>query len=245
MSGHCSENRAKRELSVPTRDLNGRFALNWPVFRCILAWNATLFDFPGFMTMRMDEQELVGRIQAGDESAFTEIVRLYKDKIVNFLFQMTGDYQRAVDLSQETFLRVYFKADKYKPIAPFSSWVYAIASNLAKTELKKRYRMNQVSLDDVQYSAEVSTPSDETTDSGLARNLREALDRLSLRYRIPVVLKDMEGYSQEEIARIIRRPVGTVKARISRGRSMLKRQLEKATKENLTFQKREIFDGRY
>jgi len=193
----------------------------------------------------MDEQELVGRIQAGDESAFTEIVRLYKDKIVNFLFQMTGDYQRAVDLSQETFLRVYFKADKYKPIAPFSSWVYAIASNLAKTELKKRYRMNQVSLDDVQYSAEVSTPSDETTDSGLARNLREALDRLSLRYRIPVVLKDMEGYSQEEIARIIRRPVGTVKARISRGRSMLKRQLEKATKENLTFQKREIFDGRY
>ena len=197
------------------------------------------------MTMKMDEQELVGRIQAGDESAFAEIVRLYKDKIVNFLFQMTGDYQRAVDLSQETFLRVYFKADKYKPIAPFSSWVYAIASNLAKTELKKRYRMNQVSLDDVQYSAEVSTPSDETTDSGLARNLREALDRLSLRYRIPVVLKDMEGYSQEEIARIIRRPVGTVKARISRGRSMLKRQLEKATKENLTFQKREIFDGRY
>jgi len=195
--------------------------------------------------MKMDEQELVGRIQAGDESAFAEIVHLYKDKIVNFLFQMTGDYQRAVDLSQETFLRVYFKADKYRPIAPFSSWVYAIASNLAKTDLKKRYRMNQVSLDDVQYSAEVSTPSDETTDSGLARNLREALEKLSPRYRVPVVLKDMEGYSQEEIARIIRRPIGTVKARISRGRTLLKRQLEKATKENLTFQKREIFDGRY
>jgi len=195
--------------------------------------------------MKMDEQELIGRIQAGDESAFAEIVHIYKDKIVNFLYQMTGDYQRAVDLSQETFLRVYFKADKYRPFAPFSSWVYAIASNLAKTDLKKRYRMNQVSLDDVQYSMEVSTPSDETADSGLARNLREALDGLSPRYRIPVVLKDMEGYSQEEIARIIHRPIGTVKARISRGRAMLKRQLEKATKENLTFQKREILDGRY
>lgn len=195
--------------------------------------------------MKMDDQELIGRIQAGDESAFAEIVRLYKDKIVNFLYQVTGDYQRAVDLSQETFLRVYFKADKYKPIAPFSSWMYAIASNLAKTDLKKRYRMNQISLDDVQYSAEVSTPSDETTDSGLARNLREALDGLNPRYRIPVVLKDMEGYSQEEIARIINRPVGTVKARISRGRTMLKKQLEKATKAGLTFQKREIFDGRY
>jgi RNA polymerase sigma-70 factor, ECF subfamily len=195
--------------------------------------------------MKMDDQELIGRIQAGDESAFAEIVRIYKDKIVNFLYQVTGDYQRAVDLSQETFLRVYFKADKYRPIAPFSSWVYAIASNLAKTDLKKRYRMNQVSLDDVQYSAEVSTPSDEKTDSGLVRNLREALDGLNPRYRIPVVLKDMEGYSQEEIARIINRPVGTVKARISRGRTMLKKQLEKATKEGLTFQKREIFDGRY
>ena len=195
--------------------------------------------------MKMDEQELIGRIQAGDESAFAEIVHIYKDKIVNFLYQMTGDYQRAVDLSQETFIRVYFKADKYRPFAPFSSWVYAIASNLAKTDLKKRYRMNQVSLDDVQYRAEVSTPSDETADSGLARNLREALDGLSPRYRIPVVLKDMEGYSQEEIARIIHRPIGTVKARISRGRAMLKRQLEKATKENLTFQKREILDGRY
>jgi RNA polymerase sigma-70 factor (ECF subfamily) len=81
-------------------------------------------------------------------------------------------------------------------------------------------------------------------DSGLIRNLREALDALSPRYRISVVLKDMEGYSQEEIARIIKRPVGTVKARISRGRSILKRQLEKATRENVSFQKREIFDGR-
>lgn len=195
--------------------------------------------------MKMDEQELIGRIQAGDESAFAEIVHIYKDKIVNFLYQVTGDYQRAVDLSQETFLRVYFKADKYKPIAPFSSWVYAIASNLAKTDLKKKYRMNQVSLDDIQYSVEVSTPSEEKADSGLVRNLRQALDVLSPRYRIPVVLKDMEGYSQEEIARIINRPIGTVKARISRGRTMLKKQLEKATRENPTFQKREIFDGRY
>jgi len=164
---------------------------------------------------------------------------------VNYLYQMTGDYQKAVDLSQETFLRIYFKADKYKPIAPFSSWVYAIASNLAKTELKKRYRANVVSIDDIVPGAETSTPSGESTDSGLIKNLRQALETLSPRYRIPVVLKDMEGYSQEEIARIIKRPIGTVKARISRGRSLLKKQLEKATKGNPPFQNREILDGRY
>jgi RNA polymerase sigma-70 factor (ECF subfamily) len=195
--------------------------------------------------MNMDEQHLVGRIQAGDEWAFAEIVHIYKDRIVNYLYQVTGDYQKAADLSQETFLRVFFKANKYRPIAPFSSWIYAIASNLAKTELKKNRRANLVSFDDIQPGLEASTPSEESTDSGLIKNLRQALEALNPRYRIPVVLKDIEGYSQEEIAEIIQRPVGTVKARISRGRNLLKKQLEKATKENLSFQKREILDGRY
>ncbi len=195
--------------------------------------------------MNMDEQHLIGRIQAGDESAFAEIVHIYKDRIVNYLYQVTGDYQKAVDLSQETFLRVFFKANKYRPIARFSSWIYAIASNLAKTELKKGRRASLVSFDDIQPGHEARTPSEESMDSGLIRNLRQALEALNPRYRIPVVLKDIEGYSQEEIAEIIQRPVGTVKARISRGRNILRRQLEKATKENLSFQKREIFDGRY
>jgi RNA polymerase sigma-70 factor (ECF subfamily) len=195
--------------------------------------------------MNMDEQHLVGRIQAGDEWAFAEIVHIYKDRIVNYLYQVTGDYQKAADLSQETFLRVFFKANKYRPIAPFSSWIYTIASNLAKTELKKNRRANLVSFDDIQPGLEASTPSEESTDSGLIKNLRQALEALNPRYRIPVVLKDIEGYSQEEIAEIIQRPVGTVKARISRGRNILKKQLEKATKENLSFQKREILDGRY
>lgn len=195
--------------------------------------------------VNMDEQALVLQIQAGDEDAFAKLVRTYKDKIVNYLYQVTGDYQKAVDLSQETFLRVYFKANKYRPIAPFSSWIYAIASNLAKTELKKRWRMSLVSLEDVPPAVELSTPSEEASDSGLIKNLRQALDTLSPRYRIPVVLKDMEGYSQEEIAQIIKRPIGTVKARISRGRNILKKQLEKARTESVSFQKKEIFDGRF
>jgi RNA polymerase sigma-70 factor, ECF subfamily len=199
---------------------------------------------PRFERLDMDEQALVGRLQAGEESAFAEVVRIYKDRIVNFIYQMTGDYQKAVDLSQETFVRVYFKADKYKPIAPFSSWVYAIASNLAKTEIKRRRRMALVSIDELPPTLEVSTPSREASDSGLVRNLRQALDALNPRYRIPVILKDIEGYSQEEIARIIDRPIGTVKARISRGRNMLRRQLEKAVHGNSPLREQEIYDGR-
>jgi RNA polymerase sigma-70 factor (ECF subfamily) len=193
----------------------------------------------------MDEQQLIALVRDGDEQAFGRIVVVYKDKIVNFLYQMTGDYQKAVDLSQETFLRVYFKADKYRPIAPLSSWIYAIAANLAKTELKKRKRMPIVSFEDLPPAAEVGTPSGELSDSGLSSNLRQALDKLSPRYRIPVLLKDVEGYSQEEIARIIKRPVGTVKARISRGRNMLKKSLEKARGELIPAPNTEMIDERY
>ena len=178
--------------------------------------------------MSMDEQELIRRVQAGDEEAFTQIMTTYKDRIVNYLYQFTGDYQRAVELSQETFVRVYFKANKYRPIAPLSSWIYTIASNLAKTEAKRSRRMATVSIEDVPNHYSAGTYYEDPPDPGLVRNLREALEALHPRYRVPVVLKDVEGFSQEEIARIINRPVGTVKARISRGREQLKRELEKA-----------------
>jgi len=181
--------------------------------------------------MRMDEQGLVLRIQEGDEIAFGEIVRIYKDKIVNYLCQLTGDYQKAVELSQETFMRVYFKAHKYRPIAPFSSWVYAIASNLAKTELKKMNKIPTVPLDLVQNRIPETRLSNDHSDSDLAKDLRKALNSLHPRYKIPVILKDIEGFSQEEIAQVLKKPLGTIKARISRGRDYLKKELEKSCGE--------------
>jgi RNA polymerase sigma-70 factor (ECF subfamily) len=194
--------------------------------------------------MRMDEQELVRQIQDGDEMAFAEVVKIYKDKIVNFLCKLTGDYQKAVDLSQETFMRVYFKAHKYRPVAPFSSWIYAIASNLAKTEMKKMRKYAVISLDEVQNRVPIEAYRKNPPDSGLTRNLRKALDSLHPRYRIPVILKDIEGFSQEEIAQIMKRPVGTIKARINRGRNYLKIELEKASGvENSFTKKEECQDG--
>ncbi|MDH5466774.1 MAG: sigma-70 family RNA polymerase sigma factor [Candidatus Aminicenantes bacterium] len=183
----------------------------------------------------MDEQELVRQIQQGDEMAFAEIVRIYKNRIVNFLWKITGDYQKAVELSQETFMRVYFKAHRYRPIASFSSWIYTIASNLAKTEMKKLRKFTVVSLDDVQNVIPVEASADNPGDSGLIKSLRNALNSLHPRYRIPVILKDIEGFSQEEIAEMLKRPIGTIKARISRGREYLRKELEKASSEGNTF----------
>ena len=176
----------------------------------------------------MDEQELMKKIEEGDEMAFTQIVTLYKSRIVNFLYQLTSDYEKAVELAQETFMRVYFKAKRYRPIAPVSSWIYTIASNLAKTEMKKKQRMTTVSIDD-EYSRASSQIyyEDNPEDMETIKNLRKALNSLHSRYRIPLVLKDIEGFSQEEIAEMLNKPIGTIKARISRGRAYLKKEIEK------------------
>jgi RNA polymerase sigma-70 factor (ECF subfamily) len=189
----------------------------------------------GFRKLRMEEQELMHLVQKGDEVAFEKIVSIYKNRIVNFLTQLTGDYQKGVDLAQETFMRVYFKANKYRPVAPLSSWIYTIASNLAKTELKKTRKMSTVSIDDSESRlGEQIAAKAEYQDTYLIENLKKALDSLHPRYRLPIILKDLEGFSQDEIAQILKRPVGTIKARISRGREHLKNILEK-DEHNLDF----------
>lgn len=193
----------------------------------------------------MEEQELVRRLKQGDEMAFAEIVRRYKDKMVNFLWQLTGDYQKAVELSQETFMRVYSKAHKYRPIAPFSSWIYAIASNLARTELKKMRKVKTLPLDVIQNKVAEPGSYNSEAESDVAKAIGKALSSLPSRYRIPVVLKDLEGFSQEEIAQMLKKPLGTIKARISRGRGYLKKELEKSSlKIHLLVRKKEKEYGR-
>jgi len=193
--------------------------------------------------MSMDEHELMVQVQEGSETAFREIVRIYKDRIVNFLCQLTGDYQKAVELSQETFMRVYFKAHRYRPIAPLSSWIYSIASNLAKTEMKKMRRVPLISIEEIQNSLPIEGEGSNPSESSLIRKLRAALDSLHPRYRIPVILKDIEGFSQEEIAQILKKPLGTIKARISRGREYLKRELEKTPRRRNSYSKNEEYQN--
>lgn len=176
----------------------------------------------------MDEQKLMERIKKGDEDAFEELVRIYKNKITNFLYRLTRDYERAVDLAQETFIRVFYKAKKYKPIAPVSSWIFTIASNLAKTELKRMKRRHYVPVDNVydQYEQGIAH-EDSHEEDRMVKEMKKALSNMNARYRIPVVLKDLEGFSQEEISEILKIPLGTVKARISRGRDRLKKEMNR------------------
>jgi len=176
----------------------------------------------------MDDKDLILLVQQGDEEAFEEIMRKYKNKIVNFLFHLTGDYEKAVEISQETFIRVYFKANKYRPKAPLSSWIFTIASNLAKTELKKTRKQRYIPLEDVyNHNQEGLSETDDLERREMAKKMKKALSKLHRRYRIPLVLKDIEGFSQEEISEILKKPIGTIKAQISRGRKYLKHEIRK------------------
>ena len=85
------------------------------------------------MTNKISDEQLIKRFQDGDRQAYNELVYRYKDKIVNFLYRFMNDIDAAQDLAQETFLKVYLKKDSYKEISKFSTWMYTIASNLAKT----------------------------------------------------------------------------------------------------------------
>ena len=116
---------------------------------------------------------------------------------------------------------------------------------ILKTEMKKSHRVTMVSLDDENYRYSERTSAEENPeDSGLSQKLRKALDSLHPRYRIPVILKDLEGFSQEEIAHILKKPLGTIKARISRGRNYLKKELENGKYEKKFRGDKEIGDAR-
>ena len=182
---------------------------------------------------------LLEAARTGDEAAFAELVRRYRNQITNYVYRMTNDYDLAVDLAQETFLRVYRAADRYQTSYAFSTYIYRIATNLAISELRRRKRRRLVSLTgffgereqggeateldpaDVRPLQDASLVSEERR-AAVAR----AIATLPEKYRAPLVLRDIEERSYDEIAGILDLSEGTVKSRISRARSFLRDKLQ-------------------
>ena len=165
---------------------------------------------------------LLEAARTGDEAAFAELVRRYRNQITNYVYRMTNDYDLAVDLAQETFMRVYRAADRYQTGYAFSTYIYRIATNLAISELRRR-KGEALELDpaDVRPLQDVTLVSEERR-AAVAR----AIATLPDKYRAPLVLRDIEERSYEEIAGILELSEGTVKSRISRARSFLRDKLQ-------------------
>lgn len=187
----------------------------------------------------MSDHRLLEATREGDEAAFAELVRRYRNQITNYVYRMTNDYDLAVDLAQETFMRVYAAAERYQSSFAFSTYIYRIATNLAISELRRRKRRRLVSLstfflprESGEESCELEMPDGgPLQDVTLVEDERRgavsrAIATLPEKYRAPLVLRDVEGRSYDEIASILEMSEGTVKSRINRARSFLRNKLQ-------------------
>jgi RNA polymerase sigma-70 factor (ECF subfamily) len=170
----------------------------------------------------------------GQQHRFAELVDRYQTQIVNYVCRMLGNYEDAVDLSQDVFLKAYSALESYRPQYPFPAWLFRIARNAAIDEIRKR-RLSTVSLDAPMEFDDGSTPR-EVESSGLdpedsylglefANRISAAIDELPEKYREPIVLRHAGGLSYDEIAEAMELPIGTVKTRIFRARDALRQSL--------------------
>ena len=187
------------------------------------------------------DDELMERYRAGDEDAFTLLVRRHQQPLINFIARYINDRDGAEDLAQETFIRIFKAARRYKPgQAHFKTWMYHIASNLCKNELRNRGRRNRYRVDRVvddgdseQIDLIENAPADAASQPEVAlerKELHDAIQRaiaeLPEQYRMPLILRDLQGLSYDEISDALELRSGTTKSRINRARLMLKDKLK-------------------
>ena len=175
---------------------------------------------------KMSDRELFSQITADDERAFTVFVKRYKDRLFNFVARIIPERETAEDILQETFLRVYNQRKNYSPDYALSTWVYTIALNLVRSELRKRKLRRYMSLDFLKEQSDIELPDRTNLEPGMLKPLLEkAVKTLPEEYRIAFILCDINRLPYNEIAEVMRVPVGTVKSRINRARSMLREKL--------------------
>lgn len=191
------------------------------------------FDFYSNLENLTDE-DLIKEFQENDTiRAFEILVHRYKNPLMNFVYRFLGDYETSADIVQETMIRLYKNKNSYKALAKFSTWIYTIAGNLARTELKNRKRRSGISIDSSGLENEpMDIPDfqnmpDVQTDTVIKEKIiQDALLKVAEVYREAVILRDIQDLSYEEIAKILGITVGTVKSRINRGRAYLKKLLK-------------------
>jgi len=179
------------------------------------------------------DEELIARFQNGNEQAYIELVRRYRNRLMTFVFRFLGDMELSEDIVQDTMIKVYTHKHYYKEIAKFSTWIYTIAGNLAKTELRKRKRrkvtlLSQMNTDDRKYEIPSTELQSEDIVQGeyTERYIQKAILQLPLHFRTVVILRDIQELSYEEISKIVNVPLGTVKSRINRARLQLQQTLK-------------------
>jgi RNA polymerase sigma-70 factor (ECF subfamily) len=186
--------------------------------------------------LRLSDEDLMGRVAEDDERAFSELVSRYQGRVTNLISRVLNDRESSDDLAQEVFVRVFVHRRNYRRGSKFSTWMFTIAANLAKNEIRRRVRRrNWFSLDALQEmlsdsAAQLADPTEGQEQTLQREQLQTAVGRaiatVPEKYRLALVLRDIEGLPYEEIGQVLNIPGGTVRSRINRARGLLKRKLQ-------------------
>ena len=182
-------------------------------------------------TEKQRDYNLIKRVQNGDMVAFNDIVERYKNRLMNTITRMVSSQQEAEDIVQETFLRVYVHRDSFDFRHCFSTWLYTIALNLARNELRKRKRFKFFDITDMQgHESEISVEM--KLPSNLSKVLEKAIESLPEKYKTAFILRDIQEQPYDEVAKIMSIPLGTVKSRVNRARALLRDKLKPRMEES-------------
>jgi RNA polymerase sigma-70 factor, ECF subfamily len=177
---------------------------------------------------KKSDDALITLFQAGDTSVFRFLVERYQERIRNLIYSIFNESEIVDDLAQEIFIKVYEALPKFRFESSFYTWLYRISVNKSRDEMRKRKVKRFFTFNHVQETSKLNLDnlmSVSFDDENIHEVIEKALNDLPEKYRLPVVLKDVDGMSYDEIAGVLKCEVGTVKSRLSRGRTMLKNVL--------------------
>ena len=175
----------------------------------------------------MNEKELIARLQARDETAFEELIRLYEKKVYALCARMCGNAEDAEEAAQDAFLALWRGIDRFRQESSLSTWIYRLASNACIDLMRRKKKgAGSVSLDDEELFVDAVDTSPQPQETAERREtqrlLQEGLLSLPAEYRSILLLREIEGLSYSEISAALDLELGTVKSRISRGRTLLR-----------------------
>ena len=195
----------------------------------------------------LSDEDLILEVQRGETLGFDVLVDRYKVRLYNYLLRLLRDPDEAEEIAQETFVKAFVHADKYRTIARFSTWLYTIATNLVRNRLRAKKRAPKLlSLWNRGPDAEQDAPAVELLDRArqpdvqfndkeLSGIINEAIARIPQKYRESFVLREINQLSYEEIAAVTGLKLGTVRSRINRARNCFRRIVEPILDQGVDF----------